>query len=120
MLRVFDWSSKTRNDVARILSSQPVSAMGCHTRTIFNSTSMQIVSLKIVHCDITFRKSLRFLYYASLSTCCQNLEKNWVHWKNLGESGDRSFRGLTEKSVDFSTLATSNIKLLLFFGEVDQ
>ena len=26
-LRVFDWSSKTRNDVARILSSQPVLSM---------------------------------------------------------------------------------------------
>ena len=29
-------------------------------------------------------------------------------------------RDLTEKSVNFSTLATSNIRLLLFFGEEDQ
>ena len=27
---------------------------------------------------------------------------------------------LTEKSANFSTLATSNIRLLLFFGEEDQ
>ena len=55
MLRVFDWSSKTRNDVACILSGQPVSAMGCYTGTIFNAKSLQIVSLKIVQCDIILR-----------------------------------------------------------------
>ena len=51
----FDWGSKTRNDAAIILSSQSVSAMGCYTRTIFNATSLQIVPLKIIQCDITFR-----------------------------------------------------------------
>ena len=45
-LRLFYWSSKTRNDVARILSSQPVSAMGCYTGTIFKATSLQIVRRK--------------------------------------------------------------------------
>ena len=34
--------------------SQPVFAMACYTGTIFNATSLQIVSLKIVQCDITF------------------------------------------------------------------
>ena len=61
------------------------------------------------------RDSLRFCYYASLGACCQNLEKNWGDWENLGESG-----GLTEKSVNFSAFTTSDIKLSLFFGEVDQ
>ena len=28
--------------------------MGCYTGTIFNATLLQIVSLKIVQCDITF------------------------------------------------------------------
>ena len=38
------------------------------------------------------RKSLRFWYYASLSTCCQNLEKkNWGNRENLGESGGQTF-----------------------------
>ena len=34
--------------------------------------------------------------------------------------GVKVLRDLTEKSVNFSTLATSNIKLLLSFGEVDE
>ena len=29
--------------------------MGCYTGTIFNATSLQIVSLKIVQCDISLR-----------------------------------------------------------------
>ena len=48
------------------------------------------------------------------------LKKNWGHRENLGESGGQSLRDLTEKSVNFSTLATSNIRLLLVFGEEDQ
>ena len=34
--------------------------------------------------------------------------------------GVKLLRDLTEKSVNFSTLATSNIRLLLAFGEEDQ
>ena len=41
--------------VARILSNQPVFAMVCYTGMIFNATSLQIVSLKIVQCDITLK-----------------------------------------------------------------
>ena len=67
------------------------------------------------------RISLRFWYYASLSTCCQNLEKKIGVTGNIWEkAGVKLFRDLTEESVNFSTLATSNIKLLLFFGEEDQ
>ena len=66
------------------------------------------------------RNSLRFWYYASLSTCFQNLEKKLRSPENLGESGVKLLRDLTEKSVNFSTLATSNIRLLLVFGEEDQ
>ena len=66
------------------------------------------------------RNSLRFWYYASLSTCCQNLEKNWVTGKILEKAGVKLLRDLTEKSVNFSTMATSNIRLLLVFGVEDQ
>ena len=47
-------------------------------------------------------------------------KKNWGHRENLGESGGQTFKGPDEKSVNFSTLATSNIRLLLVFGEDDQ
>ena len=66
------------------------------------------------------RNSLRFWYYASLSTCCQNLEKNWGHRENLGGSGGQAFKGSDPEKCHFSTLATSNIGLLLLFGEEDQ
>ena len=69
MLRVFDCSSKIRNDVARILSSQPVSAMECYTGTIFNATSLQIVSLKIVQCRCD-------------STSTHPLQRVEAEWKN--------------------------------------
>ena len=38
-------------------------------------------------------------------------------WEKVGV---KLLRDLTEKSVNFSTLATSNIRLLLVFGEEDQ
>ena len=63
------------------------------------------------------KNSLRFWYYTSLSTCCQNLEKIGNIWE---KAGVQLLRDLTEKSVYFSTLATSNIRLLLVFGEEDQ
>ena len=67
------------------------------------------------------RNSLRFWYYASLSTCCQNLEnKIGVTGKTWEKTGVKCLRDLIEKSVNFSTLATSNIRLLLVFGEEDQ
>ena len=67
------------------------------------------------------RNSLRFWYYASLSTCCQNLGKKiGLTGKIWEKAGVKLLRDLTEKSVNFSTLATSNIRLLLVFGEEDQ
>ena len=63
------------------------------------------------------RNPLRFWYYASFSTCCQNLEKNWGHWENWEKAGFKLLRDLSKESVNFSTFATSNIRFLLFFGE---
>ena len=48
------------------------------------------------------------------------LKKNWGHRDNLGERGGQTFKGSDRESVNFSTLATSNIRLLLVFGEEDQ
>ena len=59
--------------------------------------------------------SLSFWHYASLSTCDQNLEKNGVTGKIWEKAGVNLLRDLTDKSVNFSTLAISNIRLLLFF-----
>ena len=67
------------------------------------------------------RNSLRFWYYASLSTCSRNLEKKIGVTEQIWEkAGVKLLRDLTEKSVSFSTLATSSIRLLLVFGEEDQ
>ena len=63
----------------------------------------------------------QILVYASLSTCCQNLEKKIGVTRKIWEkAGVKLLRDLTEKSVNFSTLATSNIRLLLVFDEEDQ
>ena len=66
------------------------------------------------------KNPLRFWYYASLSICCQNLEKIGFTEKFWEVLGVKLLRDLTEKSVNFSTLATSNNRLLLFFLEEDQ
>ena len=47
------------------------------------------------------------------------LKKNWGH-KIWEKAGVKLLRDLTEKSVNFSTLATSNIRRLLVFGEENQ
>ena len=61
------------------------------------------------------RNSFRFWYHASLSTCCQNLEKKLGSPGKFWEKAEvKLLRDLTEKSVNFSTLATSNIRFLLF------
>ena len=67
------------------------------------------------------RNSLRFWYYASPSTLfVKILKKIGVAGKIWEKKRVKLLRDLTEKSVNFSTLATSNIRLLLFFGEEDQ
>ena len=48
------------------------------------------------------------------------LKKIRGHRENLGESGSQSFKGSDRESVNFSALATSDIKISLFFGEVDK
>ena len=45
--------------------------------------------------------SLRFWYYASVSTCCQNLEKNWGYWENLGEGGGQRFEGSDREKCQY-------------------
>ena len=59
------------------------------------------------------RISLKFWYYACLE-CCQNLELGSPEkiWEKVVV---KLLKDLTEKSVNFSTLATSSIRLLLFF-----
>ena len=48
------------------------------------------------------RNSLRFWYYASLSTCCQNLEqKYWAHRENFGENGGQTFKGSDREKCQF-------------------
>ena len=47
------------------------------------------------------RNSLRFWYHASLSTCCQNLEKDWGPWENLGERGAQTFKGSDQEKCQF-------------------
>ena len=48
------------------------------------------------------------------------LKKKGVTGKIWEKAAVKLLRDLTEKSVNFSTLATSNIRLLLVFGEEDQ
>ena len=81
--------------------------------TSFVRTTVPLVSY--------IRNSLRFWYYAPLRTCCQNLEKKiGVTWKIWEKAGIKLSKDLTVKSVNFSTLAAPNIRLLLFFCEEDQ
>ena len=61
------------------------------------------------------RNSLRVWYYV-----VKILKKIGVTGKIWEKAGVKLLRGLTEKSVNFSTLATSNIRLSLVFGEDDQ
>ena len=56
-----------------------------------------------------------------VSACCQNLEKKFGVTEKIWEkSGVKVLRDLTVKSVNFCALATSDIKISLFFGEVDK
>ena len=59
--------------------------------------------------------SVRFWYYAHLGTCYQNLEKKiGVTGKIWEKVGVRLLRDLTEKSINFSSLAASDVRLLIF------
>ena len=50
----------------------------------------------------------------------KTLKKNGVTRKIWEKAGAKLLKDLTEKSVNFSTLATFNFRLLLVFGEEDQ
>ena len=53
----------------------------------------------------------------SLVSVVKILKKIGATGKIWEKAGVKLLRDLTEKSVNFSTLATSSIRLLLFFGE---
>ena len=62
---------------------------------------------------------LRYWYYAPLVPVVKILKKQLGSPENFGQKqrgggGGKCLRNLTKKSVNFSTLATSNIRLLLF------
>ena len=62
------------------------------------------------------RNSLRFWYYAALSTCCQNLgKKNGVTGKIWEKVGVKLLRRSDREKYNISTLAASSIRLLIFF-----
>ena len=48
------------------------------------------------------------------STCCQNLENIGVNGEICEKAKVKLLKDLTEKSVNFSALATCNIRFLLF------
>ena len=48
------------------------------------------------------------------------LKKTGATGKIWEKAGLKLLRDLTEKSVNFSTLATSNIRLLLIFGDHEE
>ena len=66
------------------------------------------------------RNSLRYGIMLPLVHVVKILKKSWVTGKSWEKAGVKLLRDLTEKSVNFSTLVTSNIRLLLVFGEDDQ
>ena len=45
------------------------------------------------------------------------LKTNWGHRENLGEGGGQTSEGSDREKYNFSSLAASNIRLLIFFGE---
>ena len=61
------------------------------------------------------RISLRFWYYASLSNCCQNLEKNWGQRKALGESEDQTFKGSDREKCQFWYFGNFQHQVLCYF-----
>ena len=66
------------------------------------------------------RNSLRFGIMLPLVPVVKILKKIEVMGKICEKARVKLLRDLTEKSVNFSTLATFNIRLLLVFGEQDQ
>ena len=63
------------------------------------------------------KNSLRFWYYVSLSTSRKKIRVTGKIWE---KAVVKLLRDLAENSINFSTLGTSNIRLLLFFGKENQ
>ena len=64
--------------------------------SLLQSANASAVPLLILRTTVPLvsyiRRSLRLWYYASLSTCCQNIEKNGDQRENLGEIGGQTFK----------------------------
>ena len=75
------------------------------TSSLLQSAKASAVPLLILRTTVPFvsyiRNSLRFWSYASLSTCCQNLEKFGITGKILGESGGQTFKGSDREKCQF-------------------
>ena len=66
-----------------------------HKKIVATATVSILGPLRMTVLLVSYiRNFLRFCYYASLSTCCQNLKKKTgVTGQNLGESGRQTFKG---------------------------
>ena len=63
------------------------------------------------------RISLRFWYYTSLSTCCENLEKKLESPETLGETGGQTFEGSYREKLSILVLWQLPTSGFCFFGE---
>ena len=88
------------------------SLLGVLLFNIYLRTTVPLVSY--------IRNSIRLGIMLPLVPVVKILKKIGVTGKIWEKAGVKLFRDLTEKSVNFSTLATSNIRFLLVFGEEDQ
>ena len=51
--------------------------------------------------SILHQELRQILVCADLSTCCQNLEKNWSYQENLGEGGGHTLKGSDREKYQF-------------------
>ena len=97
------------------------------TKILFlETTEVQIILWIYIerHEFIVLRMAVHFGSYSQTSPkfsyLVKILEKTWGPRKNFAETGGQNFKGLTQKSVSFSDLATSHGQLSVFFGKVEQ
>ena len=94
------------------------------TSSLLQSAKASAVPLLILRTTVPLasyiRNSLRFWYYASLSTCCQNLEKIAITGKILGESGCQTFKGADREKCQFQYSGNFQHQVFAIFGEEDQ
>ena len=69
------------------------------------------------------KNSIRLWYYASLSTCCQNVKKNWGHRENLGESWPQTLKGSDREKCQFEYFVNFqryNFAIFLWRGSMNE